>query len=105
MRFHPSVAAAEQGVVLGGVLAADAPGPGRQLAQGLEGDAKAFGAHGRGARLEVLIPEMKTHHDDGSLAARPRLAAVRARVIRQPLYLVVVFLIQSSQSISPQNGI
>lgn len=68
----PSVAAAEQGVVLGGVPAADAPRPGRQRAQGLEGDAEALGSHGRGAGLDVLIPAIKTQHSDSALAARAR---------------------------------
>lgn len=66
----PSVAAAEQGVVLGGVPAADAPRPGRQRAQGLEGDAEALGSHGRGAGLDVLIPGIKTQHSGSALAAR-----------------------------------
>lgn len=56
----PLVTTTKQSVVFGRGLAADAPGPRRQLAQWLEGDAKAFGSHGWSARFKILIPEIKS---------------------------------------------
>lgn len=51
-----SVASAKQRVILGQLLSAHTHLAGLQRLQGLEGDAKALGAHGGGPGLQVLIP-------------------------------------------------
>lgn len=58
VQLYPLVTTTKQGVVLGGVLATNTSGPGRQFTQWLEGDAKAFGSHGRGTRFKILIPKI-----------------------------------------------
>lgn len=50
------VAATEQGVVLGRLLAADTHLTRLQRLQGREGDTKALCSHGRSSRLQVLVP-------------------------------------------------
>lgn len=49
------VAATEQGVVLGRLLAADTHLTRLQRLQGREGDTKALCSHGRSSRLQVLV--------------------------------------------------
>lgn len=55
-RRRLSVAAAEQRVVLGLLLATHTHLAWLQLLQGLKGDTQTLGPHGGGARLQVLVP-------------------------------------------------
>lgn len=50
------VAAAKQGVILGGLLAADAHLTRLQGIEGLEGDTQALCTHGGGTGLQILVP-------------------------------------------------
>lgn len=104
----PLVAPAKQSVVLGWVLAADASCSGLQLPEWLEGDTKALGPHGRSPGLQILIPETRSKN---TCASAPEGWAVgtagwaKGCIEGLRTHLAVVFLIQSSQAISPQKGI
>lgn len=104
-----SVAASKQGVELSRLLPADTHLSRLQGLQRGEGDAQAFGPHGRSSRLQVLVPERRQINSgsDWGQAGRKSLVHMETTPTRPPgwTYLAVVFFIQSSQGIFPQNGI
>lgn len=110
-----SVTTSKQSVVLGRLLAADTLLSRLEGLQRSEWDTETLGSHGRSTRLQVLVPkkdqanspsvvEIK-HSEHNKQTVGEITGNIMYTIPICQTYLAVIFLIQSSHSIPPQNGI